>query len=75
MFFEELIEQHCIHGFVAHGVGLAVFVPSYQAGILTGCPGKEGQVEFLGRRLNRIPYWPHWVGEKSKSPARENAYE
>ena len=33
MFFEELVEQHCVHRFVAHGVNLAGFVASHQVRI------------------------------------------
>src|SRR5207249_5991693 len=33
MFFEELIEQHRVHRFVAHAVGLSVGIASHQIGV------------------------------------------
>jgi len=33
VFFEELIEQHRVHGLIAHRVGFALFVPRNQIGI------------------------------------------
>jgi hypothetical protein len=33
MFFEELVQQHRVHRFVAHGVGFALFVASHESGV------------------------------------------
>ena len=53
MFFEELIEQHRVHRFVAHAVGLPLLVTSHQIGVhLLHLLGHEAELrDALGVKL------------------------